>query len=110
MTILDLLLLGLATWRMAALLVKEEGPWHIFHRIREGVGIKHAQDGSFGIISDTWLAGVLSCVWCTSIYIGTFWTILYLLFPEITIYLTIPFALSALAILIDSIIGERNRV
>jgi len=49
---LDLLILALASWRLAYLLTKEDLPYGIMRRIRERV--------TFG--------GLLLCIYCTSIW------------------------------------------
>lgn len=101
MKILEVLLLSLATWRMASLLVNEEGPFRVFERIREWVGIRGPE------VPDRFLAGVLSCVWCCSLWVGAGWTILFYLFPNIVGWLAFPFALSAVAIGVDRFLGAK---
>lgn len=58
---LDVLIVGLAAWRVASLLVHEDGPWSVFDRIR----------GRAGVYREGELSGpakLLSCVWCTSVW------------------------------------------
>lgn len=57
------LVFSLAVWRLSSLLVKEEGPWHVFDRIRRRAGVYNV-----GEMSVT--AELLSCVWCTSIHVS----------------------------------------
>lgn len=52
MSALDLLILALACWRLAYMLVREDGPAHIFARLR----------------ARTTFGGLLECVFCTSIW------------------------------------------
>ena len=75
----------------------EPGPFRIFIRIRELTGITHDVDGNAEMIPDGFFSEVLSCVWCCSIWAGIFWTASYLLCGY-TLYLALPFALSAVAI------------
>lgn len=56
-------LCGLAAWRLAAMLVYEEGPGNIFGRFRAHVGIPES-----GEIRDGFLPALLSCIWCTSVW------------------------------------------
>lgn len=49
---LDLLILALASWRLASLLVQEAGPLDVFARFR----------------AHSTLAGLLDCVWCASVW------------------------------------------
>jgi len=100
--LLEFIVLALATWRISSMLVDEPGPFRIFIRIRELTGIKHDMDDNVAMIPDGFLPGILSCVWCTSIYIGLFWTLMYLLCGY-SFYLALPFALSAAAALLSSL-------
>lgn len=63
-------LVGLASWRTAVMLVQEQGPWHVFRWIREMVGIIHDEDGEPAGIPDALLAGIFGCVWCASAWIA----------------------------------------
>lgn len=74
------LVVGLATWRVASLLVHERGPYGIFARLRAAIQ-------PFGEIRGFWLqlrdevAQVLACVWCCSLWVvGPLWA-LYMLAP-----------------------------
>jgi len=103
MDISILLIYGLATWRISSLLVQEEGPFHIFEKIRYWVGIQHE-----GMIPDNLLGGILSCVWCCSIWIALFWTISLWIIPKWSVMAAMPFAFSAIAILIDPYVRREN--
>ncbi len=81
-TLVATVLIGLAAWRVAFLIVFEDGPFDSFGRLRRLVGVPLE-----GEISG-FLPGVFSCVHCMS-----FWTVagfagLYLLEPRAVI----PFA------------------
>lgn len=52
MTLPDLLVLALAAWRLAYLLVREDAPWRVFARLRTRFP----------------LGGLLDCVYCASIW------------------------------------------
>lgn len=103
MTMLDMGALGLASWRLASLLVQEAGPYGVTEWFRERLGIRH-EDG----IPSSWpgagLAALFSCVWCMSV-----WTagLLYLVwrFTPIPVYIL---AASALAVGLQAVI-ERLR-
>jgi hypothetical protein len=100
-TLAEILIYCLAVWRVASLFVQESGPAFVFKRIREWAGIVH--DGEeVAIIPDTFFAQVLSCVWCSSIWIAFFWTIFWLFSPEWSLKLAVPFAFSTGAIWLDS--------
>ena len=101
MTLVELIVFGLATWRISSLLVDEPGPFRMFVKIRELVGITHDADDNVEMIPGGFLPGILSCIWCNSIWVGLFWTIMYWI--PYSIYLALPFALSAVAILLAKI-------
>lgn len=100
-TPLVLLALILATWRVSAMLTKETGPFHIFERMRELSGIEHDADGGVLIVPNKLFAELFSCVWCVSIWVATFWAVLWFFLPDIAFYASLPFAISTVAILID---------
>lgn len=102
MTILQGIVLALAAWRLSSLFVAESGPFKVFQRIREAVGIQHDADGHIAVAPETLLAGILGCVWCLSLYIGVIVALCALLWPVVTFWLALPLALSAAAIWIDS--------
>lgn len=104
MELADLLIFGLATWRVTSLFVSEAGPANIFRRVRELAGITHDENGRVVMIPDRFFAQLFSCVWCCSVWVGLFWFLAWLLFPKLSLYAAIPFALSAFAIWMD----ERN--
>lgn len=97
----DLIIYGFAVWRISSLFVREDGPTYIFRHLREKIGITHDEQGVPVIIPDTFLAGVFSCVWCFSIWVAFFWTIFWLMLPEWSLKIAVPFAMSGVAILID---------
>lgn len=104
MGLMDFLVLGLATWRLTSLLVKEDGPWDLFARFRSWAGVKF--DARSEPYAATFLGSLLTCVWCTSVWVGSFLTLSWMLAPLITRFLSMPFALSTLAIFIQKAMGD----
>jgi hypothetical protein len=94
---MDLTVLALATWRISSLLVTEDGPYRVFSRLREWLG-EHRPDGM--------LTGLLGCVWCVSVWISFGWVVLLAVIPQAVIWLAMPFALSAGAIIVDCLIDD----
>lgn len=82
---------GLGGWRLASLLVAEEGPFEIFARLRGW--FDPAPGEPYGYI-----AKMLLCVWCTSIYTTCFVAALWQVHP---IMAALPAAWGA-AILVES--------
>lgn len=107
MTLLEIAVFGLATWRIASLFVNESGPWFVFERLRTWSGIYwhlSKDGGDILIVPDKFLPQVISCVWCLSLYIGAAWVQFFVFFPTAAFYVALPFALSTIVILIDLVI------
>lgn len=104
MTPWEFILMGLATWRTASLLVREAGPFHVFRKIRELAGITHDDGGQVLSIPDGLFAGILSCIWCCSIWTAFAWLLIWLAWGDIGALFAIPFALSTLAICVDKLL------
>lgn len=119
MNLLDLVVLSLATWRISSLLVREDGPWSILRRIR-----RYFRAGEFGGVTfdpsgmDTEeamrfqaslhipqgvIGGILSCVWCSSVWVAAFLVIATALLPS-SLYIWLIFAVSAAAIALNEAI------
>jgi hypothetical protein len=79
---------ALATWRIANMLVTEDGPGSIFVWLR-----KCAECSQF-------TKDLLGCVWCTSVWVGAIWVSLDVLIPSIAFKLAMVFAFSAGALVV----------
>ncbi len=66
-TLLSVLVVGLATYRVARLLVLEDGPGDVFLRIRVWAGCyEYGADGR----AEKMLGRALNCPHCTGVYVG----------------------------------------
>lgn len=99
------LLLGLATWRVSFMLVGEDGPGLAFFRLREWTGIKHDEKRHIYMVPERFLPMLLSCVWCTSVWVSAFWVIFWLALPDVAILAAAWFALSTMAIGAHKLLG-----
>ena len=98
----ELLIGGLAVWRLSALIAYERGPFAIFQRIRTVVGIDHFDDGSPDPASvHGELAQLLHCVWCVSLWIGIGWYVGFALASQPVLLASSILALSSLAIIME---------
>ena len=103
MTLTDLLILALAAWRIANLIVddSEEGPFQILSWVRHVLGIRYDDKGRMMSVQSPRLyhelGKAVSCMWCLSLWVGL---LLTLIPGEYRIVLW-PFALSAGALLIN---------
>ena len=101
MSLPELVVLALATWRVAALLSYERGPGDIFTNLRRKLGIQPDDDGEPETWPDRWPANAVVCVWCLSVYVGTAWALLAIFCLPLAFWLALPFALSAVASMAD---------
>lgn len=89
-------LIGLAGWRMAHLLVEEDGPWNIFERFRKMMGLKEGLlEGFFPLL--------LSCIYCTSVWTTLLAGFLWWVEPWIVIII----AAMAIALITNSFAGSK---
>ena len=86
MTPLELLILSIATWRLARLLAAEAGPGQILTKLRERFP----------------LGGVFDCVYCVSIWMAIAVYLAWLYLPPEIVYVT---ALSGGAMLLHRYTG-----
>ena len=101
MPLIDVLLLVGATWRLSALLAYEDGPGRVFARVRERLGVAYDPHGlPYGT---NWLAKGVVCPWCNSVWFGAFWAVAYWLLPGV-VWLALPLALSAGAIIVQELV------
>lgn len=107
-TLTELFIFGLATWRVASLLTKEAGPFRIFVKIREWAGIKHDADDKVWVIPGNSFAQLLSCVWCASLWIGLFFFIFHFLSPVFSLQIATVFSFSAAAIALDAHVSRKQ--
>lgn len=84
--LVQFVILGLAVYRVSRLIVEDS----VFEKIREKIFSKFSPQ-------TTKLGYLLTCYWCTSMYVATLATVAYILIPSIFIIICLPFALSAVA-------------
>jgi hypothetical protein len=95
---IDLVVAVLATWRLSALLVLEDGPFDVFLNFRMFVGVYALGDD---MRPKTFLGKLLECVWCTSVWAGVATFVISLTSFK---YLLWPFAISAGAVIINELV------
>lgn len=102
MNLTKYILLGLATWRLTSLLFREVGPFDLFVRIREAVGIRHLkEDKTPYLYPDNFFGKLFECVWCLSVWIAFGMSILYIFLPEFAILFSLWLSLSTITIGLD---------
>jgi hypothetical protein len=100
----DVLILALATWRLASLLATEEGPYNAFARFRTWTGVEY-DEYSMPQPRNEFARGLM-CVWCNSVWVGLVLTVVYALFGTGALWLALPLALSAGAVIVERITGS----
>jgi len=76
-----------------------------FKWIRERFGIIHDEDDNVVGIPDTFFGELLSCVWCSSIWVSIFWGIAILLLPAWSLKIAMVFAFSTIAVMIEKFLS-----
>lgn len=95
-----LVIYTLAIWRLSNMLVDESGPFDMFGKLRHKAGVKYnTHSKPYG---ETFLAQLLSCIYCVSVWISAIFVICDKLSRGLAINFAIPLALSAGAILVGS--------
>lgn len=104
MTPFTFVVLALAIWRISNMLVSEDGPWLMFEHLRLRAGLQPPEFPDMARDTDPpgQMPGILfTCVWCMSVWIAGGWLLLYALSATVAFWLAMPFALSAVACIID---------
>ena len=102
----DLFILMLATWRLTSLVVKEDGPWNLLARLRHLIGVRFdaaSQPYGLNVFSEG-----LTCMWCTSVWVGIVVSLGYLTFPEPTRLVAFPLALSAATLVLQRLVTNES--
>lgn len=119
-----LIFLSMAVWSLSSLFVGERGPFDIFQRLRDLAGVE-SKTRADAIDLNAWLAlhpaeddvpdrfafnligEILSCFWCTSMWVSIFVTIAYAFVSNHPWWYLVlmPFALRTGALLIDEYIN-----
>ena len=101
MTFIELILLGLATWRITSLLCNEDGPFGIFRKLREKLGIVHYDDGQAMEYPNNFFGELFGCVWCLSVWVAGGLLLAYIFLPTLAIYFSIWLSLSTISIMVN---------
>lgn len=98
MTLTNLIVMGLATWRVSHMLINERGPFDVLTELRSQFGVRHDYEGRPISWPDN---SLLECVWCLSVWVG-------LLFTLAPTKMSLPFAFSGATILLENWFGARD--
>ena len=89
--------MALATWRIASMLADEDekGPAELLVKLRIW---------AFRLSEN--LHEGLTCYKCNSVWIGTAFTALYLASADVAFYMALPFALSAITVILEDYVKQ----
>lgn len=65
----EVIIIGLAAWRISALLSYERGPFDVFLRFRELLGFEHNENGEPTSWPGRTLPRIISCPWCLGLWV-----------------------------------------
>lgn len=78
--LITILLISVANWRISNMIQREDGPFDIFVRLREFVGLTKVEDLPLNeqllypedefIHDGNFFAKLLECIWCLSVWVG----------------------------------------
>lgn len=97
----DVIVAALATWRIAHMLLYENGPFKVLRRLRVMLGVMYYDDDSDNIASSKY--EITTCIWCLSVWVGAAVGVLWLLAPVWAFWIALPHALSACAVVLDKL-------
>jgi hypothetical protein len=78
--VLNFLVIALATYRLSVMLVEEDGPGLLFHKLRKATGVyydEHSEQTADNVVGQ-----IFSCVWCMSVWVAGVITLLHLYGPD----------------------------
>jgi len=87
---------------------EQEGLFNSLDWIRYKVGVRYDAN-SVPVIKPGSIASGILCMWCNSIWIGILFTVALLCNQEATVIASLPFALSAITIMIEDWRNNENK-
>lgn len=106
---IELAVLALATWRLTHMLLRENGPWGAFRRLRVALGVVYDPQDDTRIVAFRY--EISTCMWCLSMWTGAIaglvFNYTYYEYFSIFIRFAVPFAISACCVALDHLFGMR---
>lgn len=96
---------SVATWRIAHMLIHENGPWRVFRRVRELLGVVYYDDDTNDVLTAKY--EITTCIWCLSMWIGGAVAAVTAAHPR-AYALFIPYVYSAIAVMLDQHFGMKR--
>lgn len=67
--LLKFILLAFASWRLTSLVSMEDGPWDMFAKFRNFIGVRYDEYSQPTVFKNTFAKGIV-CVWCASMWVA----------------------------------------
>lgn len=100
MVVPDVVLAAMAAWRVSHMLLHENGPFTVFRRLRERLGVTYYPDSNEVA---SYRYEITTCIWCLSVWVGGGIAALWWFAPHIAFWLCLPYALSAFVVLMHKL-------
>lgn len=100
----DVIVAALATWRISHMLLYENGPFRLLRRLRVMLGVTYYDDDGSDVSSSRY--EITICIWCLSVWVGAAVGSLWLLAPVWAFWIVLPYALSAVAVMISQVVKK----
>jgi len=94
-------LLPLASWRLYRLISEDIGPREILRKIRVKLGVRYSKDYNTWESNPGSLADLITCVWCSSMWVGFIFMGMMFLPKAAKLVILLPLNISAITILIE---------
>lgn len=101
--LVNIVLMGLATWRLTSLFKEEVGPFGMFTKVRKVLGIEHYSDGLPMQYPNTFFGKLWSCVYCLSVWVAAGIVAFYIFLPNAATIFALWLSLSTITILIEEV-------
>lgn len=102
--VLSIITGAIATWRIAHMLLLENGPWRVFRRAREALGVVYWDGTDDNTAVQDYKYEITVCIWCLSMWVGGIVAAITALHPR-AYALFIPYVYSAIAVMLDKHFG-----
>ena len=87
MTWTDMLIIGVAAWRVSVFVTSGAGPWDTMLRVRELFGVHHDVDGNISSNPAAGMGKLITCVWCFSLWaVAVFGAVWHLHPPTVMLF------------------------
>jgi hypothetical protein len=112
MSLVEFIVLALATWRVVTFIHDEKwaGPFNILPKLRWALGLRHDEKSRPAVAAKpAWrvpIAEMHQCIYCMSVWYGLAATVLWIAVPEIVFIVALPFAVAAAVVTVQKVVSR----